>query len=172
MQSSRKGKRAKSNVIEEDKAKEVVHVRAIRGQATHSHNLAERLEEGKSMRNQGAYRILFQDVKASICVELDEPNSHISTFKLMFADHGNYLREFGTRMRDKCLNYYLMFSTRRSWLEKNKIYMVLDGPPFSTNPKNYISNLIKETGNGGGGNGGALNQRRQRTSGGSEPATQ
>jgi len=40
------------------------------------------------MRNQGAYRILFQDVKASICVELDEPNSHISTFKLMFADHG------------------------------------------------------------------------------------
>lgn len=26
--------------------------------------------------------------KAPICVQLHEPNSHISTFKLMFADHG------------------------------------------------------------------------------------
>ncbi|XP_014506204.1 transcription factor BEE 1 [Vigna radiata var. radiata] len=46
-QSSGKGKRAKSNVTEEEKAKEVVHVRARRGQATDSHSLAERVRRGK-----------------------------------------------------------------------------------------------------------------------------
>jgi len=42
-QSSGRGKRVKSNVTEEEKAKEVVHVRARRGQATDSHSLAERV---------------------------------------------------------------------------------------------------------------------------------
>ncbi|KAK7271246.1 hypothetical protein RJT34_26984 [Clitoria ternatea] len=45
--SSGRGKRAKSNVTEEEKAKEVVHVRARRGQATDSHSLAERVRRGK-----------------------------------------------------------------------------------------------------------------------------
>ncbi|KAI4347190.1 hypothetical protein L6164_008024 [Bauhinia variegata] len=42
-----RGKRAKSNVTEEEKPKEVVHVRARRGQATDSHSLAERVRRGK-----------------------------------------------------------------------------------------------------------------------------
>ncbi|KAJ7975135.1 Transcription factor [Quillaja saponaria] len=45
--SSGRGKRVKSNKIEEDKGKEVVHVRARRGQATDSHSLAERVRRGK-----------------------------------------------------------------------------------------------------------------------------
>ncbi|KAL2321189.1 hypothetical protein Fmac_030158 [Flemingia macrophylla] len=45
--SSGRGKRVKSNVTEEQKAKEVVHVRARRGQATDSHSLAERVRRGK-----------------------------------------------------------------------------------------------------------------------------
>ncbi|XP_057443484.1 transcription factor BEE 1-like [Lotus japonicus] len=44
---SGRGKRAKSNVTEEEKEKEVVHVRARRGQATDSHSLAERVRRGK-----------------------------------------------------------------------------------------------------------------------------
>ncbi|XP_050235998.1 transcription factor BEE 1-like isoform X2 [Mercurialis annua] len=45
---SRRGKRSKSNKEEEDdKAREVVHVRARRGQATDSHSLAERVRRGK-----------------------------------------------------------------------------------------------------------------------------
>ncbi|XP_010537454.1 PREDICTED: transcription factor BEE 3 isoform X2 [Tarenaya hassleriana] len=46
-QSSRKGKRSKSIGKEEDKEREVVHVRARRGQATDSHSLAERVRRGK-----------------------------------------------------------------------------------------------------------------------------
>ncbi|KAJ7970371.1 Transcription factor [Quillaja saponaria] len=46
--SSGRGKRVKSNgSMEEEKAKEVVHVRARRGQATDSHSLAERVRRGK-----------------------------------------------------------------------------------------------------------------------------
>ncbi|XP_028800165.1 transcription factor BEE 3 isoform X2 [Neltuma alba] len=45
--SSGRGKRTKSNVAEEGKPKEVVHVRARRGQATDSHSLAERVRRGK-----------------------------------------------------------------------------------------------------------------------------
>ncbi|XVF09583.1 hypothetical protein REPUB_Repub07fG0106800 [Reevesia pubescens] len=44
---SGRGKRAKSNEKEEEKPKEVVHVRARRGQATDSHSLAERVRRGK-----------------------------------------------------------------------------------------------------------------------------
>lgn len=44
---SGKGKRVKSNDKEEEKPKEVVHVRARRGQATDSHSLAERVRRGK-----------------------------------------------------------------------------------------------------------------------------
>ncbi|CAH2067142.1 unnamed protein product [Thlaspi arvense] len=43
--SSRRGKRSKNR--EEDKEREVVHVRAKRGQATDSHSLAERVRRGK-----------------------------------------------------------------------------------------------------------------------------
>ncbi|KAG6746852.1 hypothetical protein POTOM_049223 [Populus tomentosa] len=43
--SSRRGKRVKSN--EEEKTREVVHVRARRGEATDSHSLAERVRRGK-----------------------------------------------------------------------------------------------------------------------------
>ncbi|KAK8267541.1 hypothetical protein V6Z12_D11G005300 [Gossypium hirsutum] len=42
-----RGKRAKSNGKEEEKPKEVVHVRARRGQATNSHCVAERVRRGK-----------------------------------------------------------------------------------------------------------------------------
>ncbi|TYJ07471.1 hypothetical protein E1A91_A11G005900v1 [Gossypium mustelinum] len=42
-----RGKRAKNNGKEEDKPKEVVHVRARRGQATNSHCVAERVRRGK-----------------------------------------------------------------------------------------------------------------------------
>ncbi|KAJ8753730.1 hypothetical protein K2173_026406 [Erythroxylum novogranatense] len=45
--SSRRGKRVKTNVEEEEKPKQVVHVRARRGQATDSHSLAERVRRGK-----------------------------------------------------------------------------------------------------------------------------
>ncbi|KAF9667594.1 hypothetical protein SADUNF_Sadunf15G0039900 [Salix dunnii] len=46
--SSRRGKRVKNNEEEEgEKTKEVVHVRARRGQATDSHSLAERVRRGK-----------------------------------------------------------------------------------------------------------------------------
>ncbi|KAJ8773071.1 hypothetical protein K2173_028248 [Erythroxylum novogranatense] len=45
LQSSRSGKRLKNN--DEEKPKEVVHVRARRGQATDSHSLAERVRRGK-----------------------------------------------------------------------------------------------------------------------------
>ncbi|KAG2667449.1 hypothetical protein I3760_15G115300 [Carya illinoinensis] len=45
--SSGRGKRVKSNEKEEEKPKEVVHVRARRGQATDSHSLAERVRRGK-----------------------------------------------------------------------------------------------------------------------------
>ncbi|KAG6745818.1 hypothetical protein POTOM_050328 [Populus tomentosa] len=45
--SSRRGKRVKSNEVEEEKTREVVHVRARRGQATDSHSLAERVRRGK-----------------------------------------------------------------------------------------------------------------------------
>ncbi|KAJ1437917.1 Myc-type, basic helix-loop-helix [Sesbania bispinosa] len=46
--SSGRGKRVKRDVTEEDqKPKEVVHVRARRGQATDSHSLAERVRRGK-----------------------------------------------------------------------------------------------------------------------------
>ncbi|XVF12304.1 hypothetical protein REPUB_Repub08aG0104500 [Reevesia pubescens] len=44
---SGRGKRSKSNEKEEEKPKEVVHVRARRGQATDSHSLAERVRRGK-----------------------------------------------------------------------------------------------------------------------------
>ncbi|KAK7380052.1 hypothetical protein VNO78_32404 [Psophocarpus tetragonolobus] len=44
--SSGRGKRVKSKT-QEEKAKEVVHVRARRGQATDSHSLAERVRRGK-----------------------------------------------------------------------------------------------------------------------------
>ncbi|KAL1216833.1 Transcription factor BEE 3 [Cardamine amara subsp. amara] len=44
--SSRRGKRSKIN-REEEKQREVVHVRAKRGQATDSHSLAERVRRGK-----------------------------------------------------------------------------------------------------------------------------
>ncbi|TYH09227.1 hypothetical protein ES288_A07G078000v1 [Gossypium darwinii] len=44
---SGRGKRAKSNEKEMEKPKEVVHVRARRGQATDSHSLAERVRRGK-----------------------------------------------------------------------------------------------------------------------------
>ncbi|KAL5079592.1 hypothetical protein RYX36_008013 [Vicia faba] len=42
-----RGKKVKSYETEEEKAKEVVHVRARRGQATDSHSLAERVRRGK-----------------------------------------------------------------------------------------------------------------------------
>lgn len=42
-QSSNRGKRSKSNDKEEGNLKEVVHVRARRGQATDSHSIAERV---------------------------------------------------------------------------------------------------------------------------------
>ncbi|EOY21045.1 BR enhanced expression 1 [Theobroma cacao] len=42
-----RGKRARSNEKGEEKPKEVVHVRARRGQATDSHSLAERVRRGK-----------------------------------------------------------------------------------------------------------------------------
>ncbi|GMY15321.1 transcription factor BEE 1-like [Fagus crenata] len=45
--SSGRGKRVKSNEKEVEKPKEVVHVRARRGQATDSHSLAERVRRGK-----------------------------------------------------------------------------------------------------------------------------
>ncbi|KAL3529272.1 hypothetical protein ACH5RR_008594 [Cinchona calisaya] len=45
--STGKGKRVRSNEKEDDKPKEVVHVRAKRGQATDSHSLAERVRRGK-----------------------------------------------------------------------------------------------------------------------------
>ncbi|KAM6593411.1 hypothetical protein CsatA_001114 [Cannabis sativa] len=45
---SGKGKRVKNNTVKvEEKLKEVVHVRARRGQATDSHSLAERVRRGK-----------------------------------------------------------------------------------------------------------------------------
>ncbi|XAR63921.1 hypothetical protein NMG60_11024074 [Bertholletia excelsa] len=44
---SGKGKKAKRNCMEEETPKEVVHVRARRGQATDSHSLAERVRRGK-----------------------------------------------------------------------------------------------------------------------------
>ncbi|TYH52901.1 hypothetical protein ES332_D09G060700v1 [Gossypium tomentosum] len=44
---SGRGKRAKRNEKEEEKPKDVVHVRARRGQATDSHSLAERVRRGK-----------------------------------------------------------------------------------------------------------------------------
>ncbi|KAK3007497.1 hypothetical protein RJ639_014696 [Escallonia herrerae] len=44
---SSKGKKMKRNEKEEKKPKEVVHVRARRGQATDSHSLAERVRRGK-----------------------------------------------------------------------------------------------------------------------------
>ncbi|XVF53899.1 hypothetical protein PTKIN_Ptkin05aG0136800 [Pterospermum kingtungense] len=44
---SERGKRRKTNEKEEEKPKEVVHVRARRGQATDSHSLAERVRRGK-----------------------------------------------------------------------------------------------------------------------------
>ncbi|KAK2987524.1 hypothetical protein RJ640_030193 [Escallonia rubra] len=44
---SSKGKKMKRNEEEEKKPKEVVHVRARRGQATDSHSLAERVRRGK-----------------------------------------------------------------------------------------------------------------------------
>jgi hypothetical protein len=43
LQSSGRGKRLKIIEKEEEKSKEVVHVRARRGQATDSHSLAERV---------------------------------------------------------------------------------------------------------------------------------
>lgn len=43
IQSGGKGKRVRSNEKVEEKLKEVVHVRAKRGQATDSHSLAERV---------------------------------------------------------------------------------------------------------------------------------
>ncbi|KAG8488164.1 hypothetical protein CXB51_018238 [Gossypium anomalum] len=46
-ENSGRGKRAKSNDKEMEKPKEVVHVRARRGQATDSHSLAERVRRGK-----------------------------------------------------------------------------------------------------------------------------
>ncbi|MED6180399.1 hypothetical protein PIB30_010030 [Stylosanthes scabra] len=42
-----RGKRRKKNETEDKKSKEVVHVRARRGQATDSHSLAERVRRGK-----------------------------------------------------------------------------------------------------------------------------
>ncbi|XP_057752806.1 transcription factor BEE 1-like [Arachis stenosperma] len=42
-----RGKRGKKNETEEKKSKEVVHVRARRGQATDTHSLAERVRRGK-----------------------------------------------------------------------------------------------------------------------------
>ncbi|KAL1824746.1 hypothetical protein ACET3Z_011524 [Daucus carota] len=45
--SCRRGKRPKSSDKEEEKPKDVVHVRARRGQATDSHSLAERVRRGK-----------------------------------------------------------------------------------------------------------------------------
>ncbi|GMI71536.1 BR enhanced expression 3 [Hibiscus trionum] len=42
-----RGKRAKANEKEENKPKDVVHVRARRGEATDSHSLAERVRRGK-----------------------------------------------------------------------------------------------------------------------------
>ncbi|CAN6577914.1 unnamed protein product [Malus baccata var. baccata] len=45
--SAERGKRVKSNEKEDEKPKEVVHVRARRGQATNSHSLAERVRRGK-----------------------------------------------------------------------------------------------------------------------------
>ncbi|KAA8541232.1 hypothetical protein F0562_025161 [Nyssa sinensis] len=45
--SSGRGKKVKINEIEGEKLKEVVHVRARRGQATDSHSLAERVRRGK-----------------------------------------------------------------------------------------------------------------------------
>ncbi|XP_068304780.1 transcription factor BEE 3-like [Pyrus communis] len=45
--SAERGKRVKSNEKEDEKPKEFVHVRARRGQATHSHSLAERVRRGK-----------------------------------------------------------------------------------------------------------------------------
>ncbi|KAE8719744.1 Transcription factor BEE 3 [Hibiscus syriacus] len=46
-QNSSRGKRAKGAEKEMEKPKEVVHVRAKRGQATDSHSLAERVRRGK-----------------------------------------------------------------------------------------------------------------------------
>ncbi|CAN1267032.1 Transcription factor BEE 3 [Linum perenne] len=45
--SSRRGKRVRSNEEGNEKMKEVVHVRARRGQATDSHSIAERVRRGK-----------------------------------------------------------------------------------------------------------------------------
>ncbi|KAJ4827214.1 hypothetical protein Tsubulata_040202 [Turnera subulata] len=45
--SSRRGKRVKSSEDDQEKPKDVVHVRARRGQATDSHSLAERVRRGK-----------------------------------------------------------------------------------------------------------------------------
>ncbi|QHO01117.1 Transcription factor BEE [Arachis hypogaea] len=47
LQNYGRGKRGKKNETEEKKSKEVVHVRARRGQATDTHSLAERVRRGK-----------------------------------------------------------------------------------------------------------------------------
>lgn len=43
LQSSGRGKRGRANEKQDEKPKEVIHVRARRGQATDSHSLAERV---------------------------------------------------------------------------------------------------------------------------------
>ncbi|KAG4934176.1 hypothetical protein JHK87_048178 [Glycine soja] len=82
--SSGRGKRLKNNVTEEEeKAKEVVNARARRGQATDSHNLAERVRRGKIneklryLQNivPGCYKTM------SMAVMLDEITNYVQSLQ-------------------------------------------------------------------------------------------
>ncbi|XP_040959809.1 transcription factor BEE 3 [Gossypium hirsutum] len=85
-----RGKRAKSNGKEEEKPKEVVHVRARRGQATNSHCVAERVRRGKinerlrSLQDivPGCYRFLSMKLTAaSACYDFNSDSDDMETMQ-------------------------------------------------------------------------------------------
>uniref|UniRef100_M1A3B7 Basic helix-loop-helix protein BHLH5 n=1 Tax=Solanum tuberosum TaxID=4113 RepID=M1A3B7_SOLTU len=78
-----RGKRVKSDDNEEEKLRQVVHVRAKRGQATDSHSLAERVRRGKINERLGCLQDIVPGCYKSMgmAVMLDEIINYVQSLQ-------------------------------------------------------------------------------------------
>ncbi|XP_022735389.1 transcription factor BEE 1-like isoform X2 [Durio zibethinus] len=117
---SGRGKRTKSNEKEE-KPKEVVHVRARRGQATDSHSLAERVRRGKINERlrclqdivPGCYK--FLSMKLTAASTYYDFNSESDAMERMQREKAKEAKELERLMREGYVGGLACFHSSSTW---------------------------------------------------------
>ncbi|KAF7819884.1 Transcription factor BEE 3 [Senna tora] len=102
-----RGKRVKSNVTDEEKPKEVVHVRAKRGQATDSHSLAERtmgmavmLDEIINYVQSLQHQVEFLSMKLTAASNFYDFNSETDALETMQRARASEAKELSKNARE------------------------------------------------------------------------